>query len=122
MLYSASVEQHKVEDLSSFANVFVPLSQSSSSSLCLRRQILKQTQEALVLDVGSLSFDQLLNFFQIVEDFMWLLHIVLVRCLKHTSFPLLIVEKAQLDLDVHWIFKLLNSLLHGAKVACEVVL
>ena len=52
---------------------------------------------------------------------MGLLHVVFVAGLKHASFALLIVEKAQLDLNVHWVFKLFDSLLHRSKVACEVI-
>ena len=53
---------------------------------------------------------------------MWLLHIVLVAGLEDTPLTLLVVEKAQLDLDIHRILKLLDALLHRAEVAREVVL
>ena len=53
---------------------------------------------------------------------MWLLHVVLVAGLEDTPLTLLVVEKAQLDLDIHRILKLLDALLHRAEVAREVVL
>ena len=53
---------------------------------------------------------------------MWLLRIVLVAGLEDTPLTLLVVEKAQLDLDIHRILKLLDALLHRAEVAREVVL
>ena len=52
---------------------------------------------------------------------MWLLHIVLIWCLEDATFTLLVMEKSQLDLDVHGIFKFLNALLHSAKIAREIV-
>ena len=53
---------------------------------------------------------------------MRLLHVVLIAGLKDAPLPLLVVEKAQLDLDIHRVFKLLDSLLHRAKVARKVIL
>jgi len=53
---------------------------------------------------------------------MWLLHIVFVAGLEDATLALLIVEKTQFYLDIHWILELFDSLLHCAEVACEVVL
>ena len=53
---------------------------------------------------------------------MWLLHVVLVAGLEDTPLTLLVVEKAQLNLDIHRILKLFDALLHRAEVAREVVL
>lgn len=53
---------------------------------------------------------------------MRLLHVVLVARFEDAPLALLVVEEAEFDLDVHWIFKLFDPLLHGAEVAREVVL
>ena len=51
---------------------------------------------------------------------MWLLHIVLIRSFEHSSFYKVGVIESKLNRDVHWIFELLNSLLHRAEIACKV--
>ena len=53
---------------------------------------------------------------------MRLLHVVFVAGFEHPAFSLLIMEKPQLDLDIHWVFKLLDPLLHRSKVAREIIL
>lgn len=52
---------------------------------------------------------------------MRLLHVVFVASFEDSALTLLVVEKAQFHLDVHWVFKFFDSLLHRAKVACKVV-
>ena len=53
---------------------------------------------------------------------MRLLHVVFVACLENAALALLIVKEPELHLDVHWVLKLFDSLLHRPKVAREVVL
>ena len=53
---------------------------------------------------------------------MRLLHVIFVGCLKYTPFALLIMEKPEFHLDIHWVFKFLDALLHSTEVAREVVL
>ena len=85
------MEENEVENFSSLANVFVPLGKSTSSGLCLSAKILKERQESSVLDVGRFSLDKTLNFLEIVENLMRLLHVVLVACLEDSPFSLLIL-------------------------------
>ena len=54
--------------------------------------------------------------------FVGLLHVILVGCLEHTPLALLVVEEPEFHLDVHRVLKLLDALLHRAKIASEVVL
>ena len=121
MLHCASVEQHEIEYFCPLADIFFPLCKAASCRLSLRAQILEQAEKPPILNVGGLCFDETFYFFEIVVDFMRLLHIVLVGCLKYTPFALLVVEKPEFDLNVHWVFELLDALLHRAKIACKVV-
>jgi len=86
----------------------------------LRGQILEKGKEALVLDVGGLSFEQSLNLLQVVVYIVRLLHVLLVAGLEDAPLALLVVEEPQFDLDVHRVLKFLDSLLHGSKVRGEV--
>ena len=122
MFDSPAMEQDKVKDLSALTYVFIPLSESPTSCLCLHGKVFEQRQKSAILDICRLSLHQAFDFFQVVEDLMRLLHVVFVACFKHASFTLLIMEKAKFDLDVHGILKLFDALLHCAKVACEVIL
>ena len=121
MLDCASVEKHKVEDFGPLADIFLPLGESTAGRLGLRAQILEQAQKSPVFNVGRLRLNQAFHFLEVVVDFMRLLHVVLVGCLKHTSLALLVVEESEFDLDIHGVFKLLDALLHRAKVAGKVV-
>jgi len=121
MLNGASVEQDKVKCFGALRDVFLPLRQTTSAALRLRLEVLEEAEEALVFNVRRLDFEQTFDLFQIVEHFLWLLQVVLVAGFEHALFVLLIVEKPQFDLDVHRVFKLFDSLLHRAKVGCEVV-
>ena len=116
------MEQDEIEHFGPLANIFIPLSQASSSSLRLHRQILEKAKEASIFDIGCLGFDELLDLFQVVEDFVRLLHIILIARLEHASLTLLSVEESQLYLYVHRILKLFDALFHGAEIACKVVL
>jgi len=122
VLDRASVKEHKVEDFGAFANVFIPLGESATWRLCLHRKVLEETQKAPIFNIYRFCFHEAFNLFKIVKDFMWLLHVVLVAGLEDTLFTLLVVEKAQLDLDIHRILKLFDALLHRAEVAREVIL
>jgi hypothetical protein len=51
---------------------------------------------------------------------MRLLHIVFIRSFKNSSLGLVRVVESELDGDVHWVFKLFNSLLHRSEVASKV--
>ena len=116
------MKQDEVEDLCTLADIFVPLGKAAPCRLCLHGQVLKKAHESPVLDIGRLRFDHPFNFFQVVEDLLRLLHVVFVAGLEDSALSLLVVEESQLDLDIHWILKLFDALLHGAKVAREVVL
>ena len=122
MLHCPPMEEDEVEDFGSLADIFIPLGESATSGLSLRAQVLKQRQESSVLDIGSLCLDQALHILQVVEYLMRLLHVILIAGLKDTPFALLVMEEPQLYLDIHGVFKLLDALLHGAKVTREVIL
>ena len=122
MLDCASVEEHEVEDLRSFADILLPLGKSATRRLSLRAQVLEKAQEPTILDVSRLCLDQALHFLEVVEDLVGLLHVILVGCLKHALLALLIMEEPEFHLDVHRVLKLLDTLFHRAKVASEVVL
>lgn len=122
MLYRTSVKEDEVEDLSALADVFVPLGQPTTRRLRLHRQVFEEAQKAAIFDVCRLCLHQAFDLFEVVEDFVRLLHIVLIAGLEDATLPLLVVEKAKLDLDVHWVLKLFDPLLHRAKVAREVIL
>ena len=89
--------------------------------LGLHRKVLEEGQKSAILDVCRFCLDETFDFFQVIEDLMGLLHVILIASLENTAFTLLIVEKAQFNLYIHWILKLFDSLLHGSKVAREVV-
>ena len=116
------MKQDEVEDFCAFADILVPLSQTASRGLRLHRKILEKTQKAAILNVCRFCLDKALDFFKVIENLMRLLHIILITSLEDASLALLIVKESQLDLDVHRVLKLFNSLLHRAKVARKVIL
>ena len=116
------MKQDEVEDLCTLADIFVPLGKAAPCRLCLHGQVLKKAHESPVLDIGRLRFDHPFNFFQVVEDLLRLLHVVLVAGLEDSALSLLVVEESQLDLDIHWILKLFDALFHRAKVASKIIL
>ena len=116
------MEENEVEDFGTFTNILVPLGQTTASRLSLHRKVLKETQEAPILYICCLCLHETFHFFEIVENLMRLLHIVFVAGLEYAPLSLLIVKEEQLDLNIHWVFKLFDPLLHRAKVACEVIL
>ena len=63
MFNCASVEWDEIEHFGPLANIFIPLSQASSSSLRLHRQILEKAKEASIFDIGCLGFDELFDLF-----------------------------------------------------------
>ena len=116
------MEEDEVENFGTLADIFVPLCQPASSCLSLHRKVLEETQEAPILDIRRLCLHEAFDFLEVVENLMRLLHVVLVASLEYASLALLIVKEAQLDLNVHRVFKLFDPLLHRSKVACEVIL
>ena len=116
VLDCATVEEHEVKDFGTFADIFVPLSEAPARGLCLHGQVLEKAHEPSILNVRRLSFHHPFDLLQVIEDLLRLLHIILVACLEYASLTLLIMKKAQLNLNVHRVLKLLYSLLHGAKV------
>ena len=122
MLDCSAMEENEVENFGTLADIFVPLSQPTARRLGLHRKVLKEAQEAPILDVCRLCLHEAFDFLEVVENLMRLLHVVLVARLKYASLALLIVKEAQLDLNVHRVFKLFDPLLHRSKVACEVIL
>ena len=121
MLNCSSMEEDEVEYFGTFANILVPLSQTTASCLSLHRKVFEEAQEAPILYVCRLCLHEAFHFFEIVENLMRLLHVVFVAGLEYAPLPLLIVKEAQLDLNIHWVFKLFDPLLHRSKVACEVI-
>lgn len=139
MLDSTPVEEHKIKDFGSFVHVFLPLGLLAGKRgrlghgrvedalglllgglLGLGAEVLQQVDEALVLDVGGLGFENAFDVFQVVVDLVGLLHVVLVRSLEDPLFGLLRMEEPQFDADVHRVLELFDSLLHRAEVGCEV--
>ena len=122
MFNGASVEQNKVEHFGPFTYVFLPLRLfglrpcRSSYRVVLGCQVLKQTDKAFVLDIGGLTLKDTFNILEVVVNLVGLLHVGLIAGLKDTLLALLGVEEPQFDGNIHWVFKLLDSLLHRAEV------
>ena len=121
VLDCSSVEEDEVKDFGTFADIFVPLSQPTACCFSLHRKVLEEAQEAPILNVCRFCFQKAFHFLEVIEDLMGLLHVVLVAGLEYAPLALLIVKKAQLDLNVHWVFKLFDPLLHRSKIARKVI-
>jgi len=94
VLDGAAMEEDEIEDFGALADVFVPLSQAPTCRLRLHRQILEEAHKAAILDVGRLGLNHALHLFEVVENFLRLLHVVLVACLEDAALALLVVEEA----------------------------